>query len=103
MDCGLAINPLGIEGQFESGVIWALSSVLNGMTFGGARAIPSNFDEYHVVRMREAPVIETHIVDSSVRPLGVGEQPVPAVWPAVANAVFAATGRRVRDLPLALR
>ena len=103
VDCGLAINPLGIEGQFESGVIWALSSVLNGMTFGGGRAIPSNFDEYHVVRMREAPVIETHIVDSSVRPLGVGEQPVPAVWPAVANAVFAATGRRVRDLPLALR
>ena len=100
VDCGQAINPLGVEGQFESGVAWALSALRSHMTFSGGRARESNFNDYQVLRMRDMPRVETHIVDSPLRPFGVGEQPVPAVWPSVANAIFAATGRRVRDLPL---
>ena len=101
VDCGEVVNLAGLEGQVESGVIWGLSSMLwSGMEFRNGGAVQSNFNEFRVVRMPEAPVVETHVVPSTLRAFGVGEQPVPPVWPAVANAYFDATGTRVRELPL---
>jgi isoquinoline 1-oxidoreductase beta subunit len=101
VDCGLAVNPLGVEGQCESGVLWALSAALRTqMRFERGRAMTANYGDFPVARMNDSPRVEVHLVQSDLPPLGVGEQPVPAVAPAVMNAVFAATGRRVRDLPL---
>jgi isoquinoline 1-oxidoreductase beta subunit len=101
VDCGQVINRLGLEGQFESGVLWALSAALKGqVTFTNGRADQGNFDTFPVMRMHEAPLVEVHVVDSDLPPFGVGEQPVPPVAPAVFNAVFAATGHRVRRTPL---
>ncbi len=101
IDCGRAVNPLGLEGQVESGVLWGLSATAFGrITFSKGRVEQSGYDDFPVVRMGDAPVVETHIVASDVRPLGAGEQPVPPVYAAVANAVFDATGVRVRELPI---
>jgi len=101
VDCGQVINLLGVEGQFESGVAWALSAALNGsVTFERGRTQQSNFHDFPVLRCTEAPEVEVHVVPSDLRPFGVGEQPVPAVAPAVMNAVYAATGKRIRRLPL---
>ena len=101
VDCGQVINLSGLEGQFESGVAWALSAALRGrITFANGRTEQSNFRDFPVLRMSEMPDVEVHAVHSGLPPFGVGEPPVPAVAPAVANAVFAATGARIRELPL---
>ena len=101
VDCGRVINPLGIEGQTESGITWGLTAALHGrMEFKNGAAIQGNFTDYEVIRMNEAPAVETHIISSEHSPGGFGETAVPAVAPAVANAVFAATGKRVRRLPI---
>ena len=102
VDCGLAINPIGIEQQIEGGVIWGLSSVLKGeITFRNGAAEQQNYADFEVARMRDAPVIETHIVPSDLgRPIGMGEPPVPPIAPAITNAIFAATGKRIRHLPV---
>lgn len=101
VDCGQVINRAGVEKQFEGGIGWALSALFGpGVAFDRGRTVPGSFAEYPVLRFDQMPAAETHIVDSSIRPFGVGEQPVPAVVPAVLNAVFAATGVRVRALPL---
>ena len=102
VDCGLAINPIGIEQQIEGGIIWGLSSVLKGeITFRGGAVEQESYDDYDVARMRDAPVIETHIVPSTAdRPFGMGEPPVPPIAPAIVNAIFAATGKRFRKLPI---
>jgi isoquinoline 1-oxidoreductase beta subunit len=98
VDCGRVVNRAGVEKQFEGGIAWALSALFGpGVTFQGGRTMTSTFDDYPVLRMDGMPATETHIVDSAVRPFGVGEQPVPAVAPAVLNAVFAATGVRMRS------
>ena len=103
VDCGQVINRSGLDAQFEGGVMWALSALKGEVTFANGATVQGNYNDFPVVRMREAPVVEVHVVPSTLRPFGIGEQPVPAVGPAVANAVFAATGRRVRrrlyDLP----
>jgi isoquinoline 1-oxidoreductase subunit beta len=101
VDCGLVINPAGLEGQVESGITWGLSAALHGridFREGGARQ--ETYADYGVMRMDEMPAIETRIVPSQAPPSGFGEHAVPPVAPAVANAVFAATGRRVRRLPI---
>jgi len=101
IDCGRAVNPLGLEGQVESAVLWGLSATAFGsITFAKGRVEQAGYDDFPVVRMVDAPLVETHIVESDVRPLGAGEQPVPPIYAAVANAVFDATGVRVRSLPI---
>jgi isoquinoline 1-oxidoreductase beta subunit len=100
VDCRTTINPLGVEGQVESAITWGLSSLLGEITFKNGQAQESSYRDFHVVRYNDAPVIETHIVESGGAPAGLGEQPVPPVVPAVLNAVFAATGKRLRRIPI---
>lgn len=100
-DCGIPINPLGLDGQVESGITWGLSAALHGkIDFANGGAQQKSFSDFQVMRMKEMPVIETHIIPSNAPPGGFGEHPVPPVAPAVANAIFAATGKRLRRLPL---
>jgi isoquinoline 1-oxidoreductase beta subunit len=101
VDCGQPVNPLGIEGQVESGILWGLSAALKSeITFKGGRVEQSGYEDFPVMGIRDAPAVEVHIVPSDGRPGGMGEPPVPPIAPAVLNAVFAATGRRIRRLPL---
>jgi len=101
IDCGAPLNPLGIEGQTESGIAWGLTATLFGkMDFREARAVQSTYADFRVVRIDQMPALETTILPSTARPGGFGEHPVPLVAPAVANAVFAACGKRVRSLPI---
>jgi isoquinoline 1-oxidoreductase beta subunit len=102
-DPGRMVNPNIVRQQLESSIIFGLSAVLYGeITLKDGRIEQSNFHDYPVVRMPESPVIETHVVESDERPAGIGEPGTALVGPAVANAVFAATGRRLRRLPLRL-
>ncbi|HWF11330.1 MAG TPA: xanthine dehydrogenase family protein molybdopterin-binding subunit [Bryobacteraceae bacterium] len=103
VDCGHVVNPAIVEQQMRSAIVYALSAALKGkITIDKGRVEQSNFDRYDVVRIDEAPVVEVHIVPSTQNPGGIGEAGVPAIAPAVANAVFAATGKRVRKLPIQL-
>lgn len=104
VDCGQPVNPKGIRAQVEGGVIFGISATLFGeITLANGQVEQSNFHDYRILRMNEAPLIETYIVDSDEAPGGMGEPPAAAVGPALANAVFAATGLRVRSLPLAAK
>jgi isoquinoline 1-oxidoreductase beta subunit len=101
MDCGLVLNPLGLEGQAESAITWGLSAALKSqITFRNGGAEQSNYVDFPVMRMGDVPAMEFHVVPSSAPPSGFGEHCVPPVMPAVANAVFAATGIRVRRMPI---
>ncbi|HTR02647.1 MAG TPA: xanthine dehydrogenase family protein molybdopterin-binding subunit [Thermoanaerobaculia bacterium] len=103
VDCGIAINPAGIRAQIESAVVYGLSAALYGeITLKEGRVVQGNFDDYPVLRMNEMPNVEVHIVDSAEKSGGIGEPGTPPIAPAVANAVFAATGKRLRQLPLRL-
>ncbi len=103
LDCGIAINPALVQAQLESAAIYGLSSALkHEITLHKGRVTQSNFHDFPVTRMNEAPVIEAHVVHSEEAPTGAGEPGVPVIAPAVANAVFAATGQRLRSLPLRL-
>ncbi|UEM18881.1 xanthine dehydrogenase family protein molybdopterin-binding subunit [Skermanella mucosa] len=100
VDCGLAINPDVIRAQMEGGIGFGLGGVMYGeVTLAKGRVEQSNFHDYRVLRIEEMPAVEVHIVPSAAAPTGVGEPGVPPIGPAVANAVFAATGRRIRNLP----
>jgi isoquinoline 1-oxidoreductase beta subunit len=101
VDCGFALNPDVVAAQMEGGIVYALSAALNGaITLEGGRVKQSNFHDYPVLRLREMPRVDVHIVESAEDPHGVGEPAVPPLAPAVANAVAMATGRPVRRLPL---
>jgi len=103
IDCGRVVNPDTIKAQMESGITFGLSAALYGaITIKDGRVEQGNFDDYPIVRMWAMPRVEVHIIDSSEAPGGVGEPGVPPIAPAVANAVFAACGARVRSLPLTL-
>lgn len=100
VDCGTPINPDVIAAQMEGGIGFGLGAVLHGaMTLKDGYIEQDNFNSYRVLRMNEMPRVEVHIVSSAEAPTGVGEPGVAPVGPAVANAVFAATGRRIRTLP----
>ena len=101
VDCGQYVNPDTIAAQIEGGVAFGLSAALHGqITLKGGRVVQSNFHDYEVLRLNEMPEVEVHILPSGEKPGGVGEPGVPPVAPAVANAIFALTGSRVRRLPI---
>jgi isoquinoline 1-oxidoreductase subunit beta len=101
VDCGQTVNPDTVQAQLEGGIIFGLTAALKTeITLQKGRVQQSNFNDYPMLRMFESPVIEVFIVPSSEHPTGVGEPGVPPVAPAVANAIFAATGKRVRRLPI---
>ena len=101
VDCGTAVTPDVVKAQMEGGIGFGLAAALHSaVTLRDGRAVQSNFDDYRVLRMKEMPRVEVHIVASDAPPTGVGEPGVPPIAPAVANALFAATGKRLRKLPL---
>lgn len=102
VDCGTAINPLGVKAQMEGAINFGLAQALKSeITVSNGRVDQSNFHDYEVLRMSDAPpVIEVHIVPSAEPPGGCGEPGVPPAAPALANAIFAATGKRIRHLPI---
>jgi isoquinoline 1-oxidoreductase beta subunit len=103
VDCGIVVNPNIVAQQVESSVVFGLSAALGGeITLKDGRVQQGNFGDYPVLRMHEAPLVETVIVPSMEPPEGMGEPAVPPVAPAVANAVFKLTGQRLRALPLSL-
>jgi len=103
VDCGQAVNPDIVRSQMEGGIIYGLTAALYGDLNLEAGAVKeSNFHDYRMLRMNESPEIEVVIVDSGTEPTGVGEPGLPPIAPAVANAVFKATGQRLRSLPLKL-
>ncbi len=103
VDCGVAVNPDVIRAQMEGGIGYGLSAALHGaITLKDGRVEQSNFHDYPPLRINEMPQVEVYIVASSGKPSGVGEPGVPPIAPAVANAVFAASGKRLRNLPLKL-
>ena len=101
MDCGQVINPNILEQQIQGGVIFALTNALRGqITIEKGRVVQGNFDDYQPIRMNEAPVVEAYLVPSTEAPTGAGEPPVPPLAPALSNAIYAATKKRIRALPV---
>ena len=100
VDCGVAVNPDVIKAQMAGGIGYGLSPLMfSEITVEKGRVQEANFDRYRVLRMNEMPAIDVHIVPSGEAPTGVGEPGTPVGPPAVANAIFAATGKRIRQLP----
>jgi isoquinoline 1-oxidoreductase beta subunit len=103
IDCGIVVNPNIVAQQMESAVLFGLSAALMGeITVKGGRVEQANFDAYPVLRMHQAPVVETVVMPSAEHPEGAGEPGLPPIAPAVAAAVFKLTGQRLRSLPLRL-
>ena len=101
VDCGRMVNPAIVESQIESGIIFGLTAALWGeITLAGGRVRETNFDRYRLMRMNEAPAIEVELLASDESPGGIGEPSTSVVAPAVCNAIFAATGERLRQLPV---
>ena len=101
VDCGVPVNPEGIRAQVESAAIYGLSATLHdAITIKGGRVEQSNFNDYQMPRISETPKTEVHVVMSKDEPTGIGEPGLPVVAPAVCNAIFAATGKRIRRLPI---
>jgi isoquinoline 1-oxidoreductase subunit beta len=101
LDCGQVVNPDTIHAQLQGGVIFGLSAALAGeVTIADGRVQQSNFNDYPVMRLSDTPAIATHLIASSESPGGVGETGTACIGAALCNAVFAATGKRVRTLPL---
>ncbi|MGH6783872.1 MAG: molybdopterin cofactor-binding domain-containing protein, partial [Sphingomicrobium sp.] len=101
VDCGIAVNPDVIRAQMEGGIGFGLAGALwSEITLVQGRVQQSNFDTYRPLRIHEMPEVEVTIVRSTEKPTGVGEPGVPPIAPAVANAVFMATGKRIRELPV---
>jgi isoquinoline 1-oxidoreductase beta subunit len=101
IDCGLAVNPDGVRAQLEGSIIFGLTAALYGeITLQQGKIKQRNFNDYKMLRMNESPAIEVCIVETQEKMGGAGEPGVPPIAPALANAVYAATGRRIRSLPI---
>ncbi|HKB09761.1 MAG TPA: xanthine dehydrogenase family protein molybdopterin-binding subunit [Vicinamibacterales bacterium] len=101
VDCGIAINPDTVAAQFEGGTLFGLTAALHGaITLKNGRVQQSNFHDYRPLRMNDSPKVETYLVKNAEFPGGIGETPTSAIAPAVTNAIFAATGVRIRTLPI---
>src|SRR5437899_9394480 len=102
VDCGTVVNPNTVQAQIQSGIIFGLTAALRGqITLKGGRVEQSNFHDYQMLRMNETPAIEVYIVKSGEAPGGMGETGTWAAGAALTNAIFAATGKRIRRLPVA--
>ncbi|MEC7736539.1 MAG: molybdopterin cofactor-binding domain-containing protein, partial [Candidatus Neomarinimicrobiota bacterium] len=101
VDCGQAVSPITIKAQMEGSIVYGLSATLNGeITIENGAVKQNNFHDFQVLRMDQMPTIDVHIIKSSEPPSGIGEPGLPPIAPAVANAVFSATGKRIRKLPI---
>ena len=101
VDCGTVVNPDTVRAQIQSAIIFGITAALHGeITLKDGRVQQTNFDTYQMLRMNEAPAIEVYIVSSLEPPGGMGEAGTSLIVPAVANAVFAATGKRLRKMPV---
>lgn len=101
IDCGQIVNKAGVIQQVESGIVFGLSAALRiGITLDHGRVQQTNFNNYEPLRIDEMPVVEVHFVENHENPGGIGEATTPSIIPAVTNAVFAATGKRIRNLPI---
>jgi CO/xanthine dehydrogenase Mo-binding subunit len=101
VDCGMAVNPSTIEAQVQGGIIFGITGALYGeITIEDGRVVQSNFTDYRMMRINETPPIEVHLVKSAEAPGGIGEPGTAATAAALSNAIFAATGKRLRKLPV---
>jgi isoquinoline 1-oxidoreductase beta subunit len=101
IDCGKVVNPDNVAAQMEGGIVFGLTAALKAeTTVQDGRVQQSNFNDYPLLQMSEMPLVEVYIVESGNSPRGVGEMGVPPIAPAVANAVFSATGKRIRHIPI---
>ncbi len=100
VDCGPVVNPAGLQAQVEGGIVFGLSALFTQITWEKGRTVQTGYLDFPLLRLADTPVIETHVVVGSDTPTGIGEPPVPLPIPAVLNALFAATGKRIRTLPL---
>ncbi|HMJ59268.1 MAG TPA: xanthine dehydrogenase family protein molybdopterin-binding subunit [Gemmatimonadales bacterium] len=101
VDCGMHVNPQTIEAQMQGGIVFGLTAALKGaITIDKGRVQQGNFNDYEMLRMNEMPVVEVYIVPSNEAPGGIGEPGTPPIGPAVGNAIFALTGKRIRKLPI---
>ena len=101
VDCGMHVNPQTIEAQMQGGIVFGLTAALKGaITIDKGRVQQGNFNDYEMLRMHEMPVVEVYIVPSNEAPGGIGEPGTPPIGPAVGNAIFALTGKRIRKLPI---
>jgi isoquinoline 1-oxidoreductase subunit beta len=101
VDIGTAVNPAGVRAQVESAIIYGLTAALKSeITIQNGRAVETNFNQFATLSMKETPPIDVHIVPSTLDPTGIGEPGLPPTAPALMNAIFAATGKRIRRLPL---
>lgn len=103
VDCGTAVNPAGVVQQMQGGIVYGLSAALRGrITIDRGRVVETNFHQYEPLRIDEMPVVDVHIVPGDGPPAGIGEVGTPAIAPAVTNALYRATGKRIRSLPISL-
>ena len=101
VDCGQMVNPRIVESQIESGIVFGLTAALWGeVTLAGGRVLQTNFNSYRLLRGNEMPEVDVHLVESDAAPGGIGESAVPPVAPAICNAICAATGKRLRKVPI---
>src|SRR3974390_2492966 len=101
VDCGTVINPDTVQAQIQSGIIFGATAALYGeITLKNGRVEQTNFDTYQILRLNETPAIEVHVINSPETPGGIGETGTSAIVPAIANAIFAATGKRLRKMPV---